>query len=330
MDQPHRVIASTDADTIVTPTWLADLTREIELGADAVGGRIIPETYGDAMDSALRRYHLRDVTFQHLIAELESRLDPVAHDPWPRHHQHFGANFGVTVGTYLRVGGIPRVHTLEDMAFFDTLRRSDARVRHSPRVLARTSARRDGRVAMGLSTQLGEWANAVARSEIPLVESATSAEARVRERRGWREFWIDGRSAPPAEAARRDWFELKNVHETFGAFYDATQSETPHCSLEPVTHAITALRLRLAELRALPPLPLLSAPLQHVEPVSFGAQSMQVLQGQAVIRVQEGRMDLVASQRVVVDERGPVHQDEMAVWRQGVADERLGTLKGRA
>lgn len=271
-----RIIASTDADTIVAPDWLAAISAEIALGADAVGGRIFMGYPGDGTDPALRRYHLNDVTYQHLIAELEAHLDPVVHDPWPRHHQHFGASLAVTVEAYLAVGGLPRVHTLEDMAFFEMLRRADARVRHSPRVRVRTSARRDGRVAIGLSTQLGEWADAIERGTTPPVESAAAAETRYRERRAWREWWHGVRSEPPGEAQQSDWNALARSVATFGAFYDVTQAGRPPWELEPVTEAIAGLRARLAVLRAESPLPLLCRPLQEVDPVLLGAGTLQV------------------------------------------------------
>lgn len=273
---PRRIIASTDADTVVAPDWLAAIASEIAAGADAVGGRIIMGHAGDGTDPALRRYHLNDVRFLHLIVELESRLDPVEHDPWPRHHQHFGANLATTVGAYLKVGGLPNVTALEDMAYFETLRRADARVRHSPNVRVRTSSRRDGRVALGLSTQLGEWADALDRGVIPPVEAASTAEARFRERRAWREWWYGVRSDPPYVALGPDWASVAQQFTTFGAFYDRTQAGRPPCELAPVTEAIAALRLLLADLRMLPALPLVGRPLHEIEPVLLGARSPQV------------------------------------------------------
>lgn len=270
------IIASTDADTVVAPDWLTAITSEIANGADTVGGRITMGRRGDDIYPALRRYHLNDVLFQHLLAELGSRLDPVEHDPWPRHYQHFGANLATTVDAYLAVGGLPHVSILEDVAYIEALRRADLRVRHSPRVRARTSARRDGRVALGLSTQLGEWAEALALGVIPPVEAAADAEARVRERRAWREWWHGVRSDPPAVEPDMDWAAVALQFTTFGAFYDETQAGKPPCELEPVTDAITALRQVLAELRAQPPLPLIRAPLEEVEPVPFSARASQV------------------------------------------------------
>ena len=157
--QPAGIIASTDADTRVAPTWLAAIQAEIAAGADAVGGRILTET--EELDqsglSALQRLQLRDAAYRLLCARLEDLLDPVATDPWPRHHQHFGASLALTARAYRRVGGLPEVRFLEDEALCQQLRRYDLAVRHSPHVRVLTSARRDGRVEVGLSWQLREW-----------------------------------------------------------------------------------------------------------------------------------------------------------------------------
>lgn len=46
---PVGIIASTDADTCVAPTWLAAIQAEIAAGADAVGGRIHSEISGASL-----------------------------------------------------------------------------------------------------------------------------------------------------------------------------------------------------------------------------------------------------------------------------------------
>ncbi|MBA3451067.1 MAG: glycosyltransferase [Chloroflexia bacterium] len=264
------IIASTDADTIVSPTWLAAIEREIRRGADAVGGRIIARDDAAGGEPATTRsYHLRDVAYGHLLAELETLLDPDPADPWPRHHQHFGASLAVTAETYERAGGLPAVPVLEDMAFHDALRRIDTRLRHSPAVRVVTSARRTGRVAIGLSTQLGEW-DALARSgQRPLVESPAAAEARLRTRRALRELWHRAHAAgtPDADALQavahrlhleRRWLALEVLRpQPFGVFYDRVlarggSDETVAGATEPlaeITTAIAHLRQRLAVMR---------------------------------------------------------------------------------
>lgn len=181
------IVASTDADTCVAPDWIASTLRAFENGAEAVGGRILLSSESlERLDPTLRALYLRDTGYRILIANLEARVDPVLFNPYPRHHQFFGASMAVRCSVYRRAGGIPTVETLEDMAFFRALTGIDARVRHSPSVRVTTSGRLDGRVELGLSTQLGEWAEA-ARNGIPRIEEPVARSLKrmelVRDRR---------------------------------------------------------------------------------------------------------------------------------------------------
>ncbi len=275
MDEAHRrlllvgrpagAICSTDGDTVVGPTWIAAIRAELTLGADAVGGRIVAERteIGDAL---ARAYHLRDLGYRCLASELESRLDPNPADPWPRHHQHFGASLAVRADGYARVGGLPPVRELEDVAFVRALLRHDARLRHSPLVRVVTSDRITGRVPVGLSQQLRSWA-AMGREAAPLrVEAVRSLEHRWRLRRAVRLAWLEARSGrlPSAAALDRLAAELAveasalrfdlEADEPFGALWERLE---PGAGLDlptvEIDHALAELRLRLASLRQLTP-----------------------------------------------------------------------------
>ncbi len=174
------LIATTDADTVVAPDWIAMMLAEFEAGADAVAGRILVDPAGFAEhDGAARRFHLLDVTYRSLVAELEARLAPDPHDPWPRHFQHFGPSIAVTITAYRRAGGMPPLPSLEDVAFYNALRGIGARIRHSPAVRVVTSARPAGRTGFGFAVQLGMWAEMGARHEPFMVESVESIVARL-------------------------------------------------------------------------------------------------------------------------------------------------------
>lgn len=314
----RRVIASTDGDTVVSPTWLAATLMEIGAGADAVGGRILAPIAAEddvsAADRAYRAYHLRDIGFRHLVAEMESLLDPDPADPWPRHHQHFGASFAVTAAAYRRVGGLPAIPALEDVALHDALRRIDARIRHSPLVRVTTSTRRCGRVPVGLSTQLGEWREMAAAGRPATVPSAAATERRIRADRALRILWHSrtdcggsAREAALREAAARTgaapaWLAaaLRDA-ASFGTFHAAAFREGGHDadSLAPVAEAVADLRLRLAALRRQGPLPAAgrpsSAALERVQPVVLRAQAFEVEQTvRTAFAAEEGLMDLVA------------------------------------
>ena len=122
--RPVGIIASTDADTRVAPTWLAAIKAEIAAGADAVGGRILTEPEELEHDGlpALQRLQSRDAAYRLLCARLEDLLDLIAADPWPRHRQHFGASLALTARAYRKVGGLPEVRFLEDEALYQQLR----------------------------------------------------------------------------------------------------------------------------------------------------------------------------------------------------------------
>ncbi|HEX8329060.1 MAG TPA: glycosyltransferase [Hymenobacter sp.] len=188
MGCPGGVVASTDADTYVAPTWLAAIQAEIAAGADAVGGRILTEMAGAAL-LPLRRIQVRDAAYGQLCARLEDLLDPALADPWPRHHQHFGASLALTVRAYRKVGGLPEVRFLEDEALCQALRRLDLTVRHSPLVQVLTSARRQGRVEVGLSWQLREWLHMSRQQREPHVDNPAQLATLWQARRQLRAYW---------------------------------------------------------------------------------------------------------------------------------------------
>lgn len=309
------VIASTDGDSRVAATWLAATLREAEQGADAVCGRILtPPSAGVDPDRGVRLYLLRDAAYRLLVAELEAVLDPDPADPWPRHHQHYGASFAVTATAYRRIGGVPAVATLEDVALHAALRRADARIRHSPAVRVWTSARRDGRVAIGLSTQLNEWAAMAAAGTPLLVEPVPTVAARLRARRRLRLLWhrvlrgdlLDRRMfEPPAGSlgVAAGWLRKEALSAaTFGGLVERVderrRDDGGAAPLVPIAAAIAELRRTLAPQRgSLVRLAgkLALAPFEEIEPVPLLAAFGQGDERLAVSGVlQEGIVDLVA------------------------------------
>ncbi len=191
--QTHRkngVILTTDGDTTVAPDWISANLREIELGVDAVGGRIIiaPEELA-AMDANCRDFYLKDEKYRLLAAEIESLIDDIPHDAAPRHHQHFNGSFAVTTDAYERAGGVPKVRFLEDIAFYEALQRVDAKFRHSPFVKVYTSSRHEGRSEVGLSYQLNEWRKLGECGADFMVESAQTIEKKLQAKRNLRKVW---------------------------------------------------------------------------------------------------------------------------------------------
>lgn len=294
LGKPRGIIVTTDADTSVSPTWVAATTSEVRLGADAVGGRIVVHPADlRSLSATGRECHLRNVGYRSLAAELESRLDPNMHDPWPRHFQHFGASLAVTAETYLRAGRLPAQPWLEDVAFFNALMRIDARLRHSPSVRVTTSGRNSGRTGFGFAVQLSRWERLDLCNQPMWVESAQAIEARILGQQRLRHLWHATRAGLPADGGPQsslafdlgiDPGVLRNAPDTSASF--GTLLEEVHRAqheagiwrerwpLVDIRDAIHDLRVRLDTLRRQ------SAPLhrflEEIQPVEAGAVSAQV------------------------------------------------------
>ena len=254
--QPAGLIASTDADTRVAPTWLAATQAEIAAGADAVGGRILTDAEAAAPPACptlagLHHIQQRDTTYRLLCARLEDQLDPTPADPWPRHHQHFGASLALTTRAYRQVGGLPEVRYLEDEALCRLLRRHDLALRHSPRVQVLTSARRDGRVEVGLSWQLREWQRLNQQQREPLVDNPVQLARRWQLRRQLRAC-RDGQAGTETEAlltrlALPAAAVLAQVQQapTFGELWEWALQHSPSLALNqvPLSEALTVLAM---------------------------------------------------------------------------------------
>jgi hypothetical protein len=146
----HGLILTTDADSRVSPTWLAATLREFAKGVDCVAGYIdaIPAEYLALGSEFLARGRLED-TYLRYLAEISALCDPRLHDPWPNHRVSSGASLAVTLAAYSAIGGLPPRAVGEDSALTETLDRAGFKVRHSMDVSVSTSCRFDGRATGG-------------------------------------------------------------------------------------------------------------------------------------------------------------------------------------
>ena len=176
--RPRGLVLTTDADTRPAPDWIEATRAEVTRGADAVGGRVlIAPGERAALAPHVRRRLLLDIGYRRALERLRDLYAPDPHDPYPRHHQHYGASLAVTASAYARCGGMPPAPSSEDVALVHALMESGARVRHSLTVRVWTSARRVGRAEGGLADALAAWERA--RDE-PRVEPAAAADRRLR------------------------------------------------------------------------------------------------------------------------------------------------------
>ncbi|MDO7885294.1 glycosyltransferase [Hymenobacter cheonanensis] len=253
---PTGVLLSTDADTLVASTWLAATLRELEEGAEAVGGRILTQTPAAMEPCPVRRIQLRDAAYRVLLRQLEDKIDPCTADRWPCHHQHYGASLALTVRAYRQVGGLPVVPFLEDEQLWQLLLQHDLPVRHSPHVQVYTSARRCGRVEVGLSWQLREWENLTGQQREPLVPCPHELVRVWRARRRLRAWWQAGLHTGGAELARLaravevpvgDLLRQARQATTFGQLWHWVEATRGAVLPVPLNGALRDLRTYLRE-----------------------------------------------------------------------------------
>jgi len=152
-----RWLAFTDADSAVTPDWLA---RQLEATADAVCGVVCIDDWGDYSPEARAAYEAAYVDAEH--------------------HRHIhGASLGVSAAAYLRVGGFSPLRCSEDVELVRRLDHHGATIRWTNAVRVNTSARRLARAPGGFSAHLQgvEHGVRVRRTTIaPLVGTMSSFE----------------------------------------------------------------------------------------------------------------------------------------------------------
>ena len=150
-DRARSVLLTTDADAVPMADWIENNLRAIDEGAAIVGGHILGDKTEEALlgPRFLRRAKAQ-LYYGSLIDRLATLIDPVPHDPWPRHSDHTGASLAVRADVYAAVGGIPALPFREDLAFVSLVRGAGYRLRHPLNVQVQVSARLDGRAPGGI------------------------------------------------------------------------------------------------------------------------------------------------------------------------------------
>jgi glycosyltransferase involved in cell wall biosynthesis len=124
-------LATTDADTLVAPDWLARQLRYADQGWQAVTGTV---TVTDWSGHPPRT----PVAF----------AERYQHGAGSHPHVH-GANLGVNAQAYLDVGGFPPLRTGEDHALVSRLAAAGRSILRATDVTVTTSARREARAPLG-------------------------------------------------------------------------------------------------------------------------------------------------------------------------------------
>ena len=147
LGRPGGLIASTDADTVVAPDWLAAQLRAVSRGALAIGGRI--ELAEGPLPKSISRWHTERGRRRY-----ESLLSEPQQLGKTEHWQFSGASLALTAEVYRKIGGLePRV-ALEDEHLEAVLRQHGVPIERLLSVRVTTSARLEGRAKEGLARDL--------------------------------------------------------------------------------------------------------------------------------------------------------------------------------
>lgn len=181
---PDGVILTTDADAVPDRNWVVANLRAVASGADAVGGLLIGDRREEAeLPAGVMRRAGSHLRYARALDCLSSTIDPLPHDPWPRHSDHTGASLAIRARSYRGVGGLPVLPRREDLALVANLRAAGGLLRHAPDVTVSVSARLCGRASGGMADCLRDWMRAEAEGAPVLVEAPERAIERFQRRR---------------------------------------------------------------------------------------------------------------------------------------------------
>lgn len=181
------ILLTTDADTRPDRNWLATSVAALRT-ADLVCGHI------RRRDAARDAWRLPIERYLDRLTSMRAAIDPIAHDPAPRHWNEGGASIALTAAAYRAIGGIPRLPSGEDRALVDAVRRHGLRVRHDPAVRVVTSSRAGGRATGGLADAIRAGRSAAAGEQ--MVEHPAAVLARFAREATVRQAYVAGQALP--------------------------------------------------------------------------------------------------------------------------------------
>jgi glycosyltransferase involved in cell wall biosynthesis len=140
-------LATTDADTVVPPRWLAHQVRHARQGWECVVGTVRLAPHPPLAPATAARHDA------HYFAQR-----PPGPGAWHHPHVH-GANLGVGAGPYQEAGGFPPLAHSEDRSLVAALERAGRRILRTDVCPVLTSGRVDSRAPHGFGAFLTSLAN---------------------------------------------------------------------------------------------------------------------------------------------------------------------------
>lgn len=253
--EPDRsVILTTDADAVPESGWVEANLRAVEAGADLVGGQLFGNREEEArLGPGFAARAGAALAYSGLCDRLACLVDPLAHDPWPRHADHTGGSLAIRADLYRALGGLPAQPFREDLALVSKARAAGAKLVHPLDVRVEVSARLAGRAPGGMADCLKAWLRAEAEGTPLLVEDPERVLARCRLRRAIRE--LDGTGVADRDAAAQrlglaesDLHDAKGLRIPADALIERFASDDPDIpATVPVASAIARLRDMIAD-----------------------------------------------------------------------------------
>jgi hypothetical protein len=232
---------TTDADSRVAADWAWENLTALDAGADLVCGRIFgDQAEAAAFPASMHEPGALEAEYKALAIELDARLDPRSHDPWPHHGEAAGASLAIRAADYLTLGRLPTPPVAEDRVFAALADGSGLRVRHCDAARVTVSCRAKGRATGGMADAI---AARIADSDSPVDDKLMTADATARTalwRRRLRTLWEAGRDPRPALGELAVDHPAPDAFPSFHALWTWAQASAP---------ALRSPRLRPSDLR---------------------------------------------------------------------------------
>jgi Glycosyl transferase family 2 len=246
-----RLIATTDADSIVSNTWIARQLEWMDRGCDVVLGSV--DVSADDLRSLpleLRRRECAERAYAQRLNRIDAWLDPAQYDPWPRHGTPSGASLGFRPDALSAACPLPAPACGEDRALIHRCHSLDMKVRGDPLLRVTTSGRLHGRARGGMADTLmhrirnpgapcDEMLESVDRA---VTRAQLRAQLRQRHRQGDLSARHLSRTLDLSPTLAHDLLQLP----TFGSFWQACERVSPWLARAPLHPASLSNEMRIA------------------------------------------------------------------------------------
>ncbi|MFN4271366.1 MAG: glycosyltransferase [Aliihoeflea sp.] len=254
-EAPSGVILTTDADAVPSDNWVENNLRAIRSGIDLVGGQIIGDRQEEeTLGAGFLRRALTHARYASLRDELAWLIDPIDHDPWPRHRDHTGASIAVRSDVYRATGGMDPLPFREDLAFVSKVVAAGYRLSHPLDVVVTVSARTNGRAPGGMADCLRSWVREEMEGVPLLLECPDAIERRLHLRRSMRALAQEVSSvvcptSAVKETRQQEAVRYAGVHWNRAMIERLMADDPDAIATVPASIAVAKLERRIADLR---------------------------------------------------------------------------------